>query len=67
MHVIGYLDGAGGGRLPGSKSSIDQQLSQGQGGDQPSRNQVDATNRVLAGEEKTINDTSFLSRRGGGF
>lgn len=25
---------------------------------------MDATNRVLAGEEKAINDTSFLSRRG---
>ena len=62
VHVIGYLDGAGVG-VSGIEKLFDQQLSQGQG-EISVTYQVDATNRVLAGEEKTINDTSFLSRRG---
>ena len=62
VHVIGYLDGAGVG-VSGIEKLFDQQLSQGQG-EISVTYQVDATNRVLAGEEKAINDTSFLSRRG---
>lgn len=62
VHILGYLDGAGKG-VSGIEKLFDQPLSQGQG-EISVTYQVDATNRVLAGEEKKINDTSFLSRRG---
>lgn len=62
VHVIGYLDGAGTG-VSGIEKLFDQQLSQGQGKISVTY-KVDAMNRVLAGEEKTVNDTSFLKRRG---
>lgn len=62
VHVIGYLDGAGTG-VSGIEKLFDQQLSQDQGRITVTY-KVDAMNRVLAGEGKKINDTSFLKRRG---
>lgn len=62
VHTIGYLNGAGEG-VSGIEKLFDQQLTEEQGGITVSY-RVDAMNRALAGEDKKINDTTFLKRRG---
>ena len=62
VHVLGYLDGSGAG-VSGIEKLFDRQLTENQGRITATY-KVDAMNRVLAGEEKKINDTSFLQRRG---
>lgn len=61
-HTIGYLDGNGKG-ASGIEKSFNTQLTQNQGQISVSY-KVDALNRVLAGEDKNINNSTYLQNRG---
>lgn len=62
VHVIGYLDGSGKG-ASGIEKVFEDRLSQNQGQISVTY-KVDALNRVLAGENKTVSDTAYLQNRG---
>lgn len=61
-HVIGYLDGSGAGAA-GIEKALNGQLTKNQGQITVTY-RVDAVNRVLRGENRKINDTSYLSNSG---
>lgn len=61
-NILGYLDGSGKGAA-GVEKAFDAQLSQNQGKVSVVY-QVDALNRVLAGEERKVEDTSYLKNSG---
>lgn len=61
-HIIGYLDGSGTGAA-GIEKAFNESLTKNQGKITVTY-KVDAVNRVLAGEDKKINDTSYLKNRG---
>lgn len=61
-HVIGYLDGEGHG-VAGIEKAYDELLSS-TGAQASVTYQVNATGRVLAGEDKLVDDTSYLKTRG---
>ena len=61
-NVIGYLDGSGAG-ASGIEKAFNQQLTKNQGKISVTY-KVDAVNRVLAGENKKISDTSYLKNSG---
>jgi penicillin-binding protein 2 len=62
VHILGYLDGTGKGAA-GIEKAFDSVLSSNQGRITVTY-KVDALNRVLAGEEKTISDTTDLGKSG---
>lgn len=62
VHIIGYLDGTGAGAT-GIEKAFNEQLTKNQG-EISVTYRVDALNRVLQGENKKINDTSYLENRG---
>jgi penicillin-binding protein 2 len=61
-HVIGYLDGSGAG-ASGIEKAFNEQLTKNQG-EISVTYKVDAVNRVLAGENKKISDTTYLEKSG---
>jgi len=61
-NIIGYLDGSGVGAA-GIEKAFNQQLTKNQGQITVTY-KVDAVNRVLAGENKKISDTSYLKNSG---
>lgn len=61
-HILGYLNGTGEGAA-GVEKAFNNVLSQGQGRITVSY-RVDALNRVLAGEQEEISDTTSLGRSG---
>lgn len=62
VHAIGYLDGAGNGAA-GIEKAFNDALRKNQGQITVTY-KVDALNRVLAGENKTVSDTAYLQNRG---
>lgn len=62
VHIIGYLDGSGTGAA-GIEKAFNQQLTKNQGQISVTY-KVDAVNRVLAGENKKISDSSYLQNSG---
>ncbi len=62
VHVIGYLDSTGAG-TSGIEKAFNQQLTQNQGQISVTY-KVDAVNRVLAGENKKVTDSTYLQNRG---
>ena len=62
VHIIGYLNGSGGGAA-GVEKAFNSQLTRNQGKISVSY-PVDAMNRVLSGEQKTVEDTSNLQKSG---
>jgi penicillin-binding protein 2 len=62
VNIIGYLDGSGAGAT-GIERAFNQQLTNNQGQISVTY-KVDAFNRVLAGENKKISDTSYLKNSG---
>ncbi len=62
VHILGYLNGAGEGAA-GVEKAFNSQLTKNQGRITVSY-PVDAMNRVLSGEQKTVEDTSYLQRSG---
>lgn len=62
VHALGYLDGSGSGAA-GVEKAFDKQLSGNQGKITVSY-PVDAMNRVLSQQQKTISDTSGLQNSG---
>lgn len=61
-NILGYLDGSGKGAA-GVEKAFDSLLSKNQGRISVSY-RVDALNRVLAGEDKTVSDTTYLKNSG---
>lgn len=61
-NIIGYLDGSGVGAA-GVEKAFEEELSKKQGSISV-QYKVDAVNRVLVGENRKINDTSYLKNRG---
>lgn len=61
-NILGYLDGSGKGAA-GVEKAFDSLLSKNQGRITVSY-QVDAMNRVLAGEAKTVSDTTYRKNAG---
>lgn len=62
VHILGYLDGNGQGAA-GVEKAFNEQLSANQGKLTVSY-QVDAMNRVLAGEDVKVEDTTYLGKSG---
>ncbi|MBW7573311.1 peptidoglycan D,D-transpeptidase FtsI family protein [Caproiciproducens faecalis] len=62
VHILGYLDGSGAGAA-GIEKAFNKQLTQNQGQISITY-KVDAVNRVLAGEDKKISDSSYLQNSG---
>jgi penicillin-binding protein 2 len=61
-HIIGYLDGSGAG-ASGVEKAFNERLTKNQGKITVTY-KVDAVNRVLPGENKKVNDTSYLKNSG---
>lgn len=61
-NIIGYLDGSGVGAT-GIEKAFDEELTKKQGAISV-QYKVDAVNRVLIGENRKVNDTSYLKNRG---
>lgn len=62
VHAIGYLDGEGNGAA-GIEKAFNSRLRENQGQISVTY-QVDALNRVLAGEKQVVSDTSYLHNSG---